>query len=344
MIKYKAGDLLKEDVEAIVNTVNCVGIMGKGIALQFKKRFPDNYKMYSFECKQKKIVPGKMFVYETRNVFNPKFIINFPTKKHWKELSKLEYIENGLNDLVRIIKKFNITSIAIPPLGCGLGGLKWELVKKIIEEKLEKLVDVNIFVFEPIGSPEAKDMVKEKKIPNMTPGRAVLIVLINSYLAAFMDPFITLLEVQKLLYFLQESGEDLKLKYVKDFYGPYADNLRAVLNKMEGHYILGFADGKNKPDVQLELVDEAFKKASNFLSENESMKYNFNRVSELVEGFESPFGLELLSTVHWTVKKESYRDVDDVIEYIYNWNEHKKQFNERQIKLAYDVLKNKGWL
>lgn len=168
MINYKVGNLFKKNSEAIVNTVNCVGAMGRGIALQFKKAYPDNYKAYSLACKHKEVVPGKMFVFKTGEMFDPKFIINFPTKRHWRGKSRIEDIELGLIDLRKVIVKNNIKSIAIPPLGSGLGGLNWNKVKSLIENALKSLNDVNIVIFEPKGAPNAKEMVKNKEIPKMT--------------------------------------------------------------------------------------------------------------------------------------------------------------------------------
>lgn len=159
MITYKTGDIFREDVDAIVNTVNCVGVMGRGIALQFKKRFPENFKVYESACKHKEVVPGKMFVHETGSLIGPKYIINFPTKRHWREASRMEDIESGLQDLVTVIANLDIKSIALPPLGCGLGGLDWSNVKGCIESALSQLSEVNVIVFEPKGAPEAEKMV-----------------------------------------------------------------------------------------------------------------------------------------------------------------------------------------
>jgi O-acetyl-ADP-ribose deacetylase (regulator of RNase III) len=149
MIEYKNGDILREDVEAIVNTVNCVGIMGRGLALQFKNKFPQNLKEYQLACTNKEVQLGKMFVHQTGQLINPKYIINFPTKGHWKQNSKIEDISNGLDDLITIIEKYSIKSIAIPPLGSGLGGLDWNQVKKLIEEKL-KNINCTVILFEPL--------------------------------------------------------------------------------------------------------------------------------------------------------------------------------------------------
>jgi len=147
MITYIQGDIFKQDVKAIVNAVNCVGIMGKGIALQFKNKFPNNFQLYENACKQNKVIPGKMFICEESN---SQYIINFPTKRHWRDSSRLEDIILGLEDLAKTIKELKIQSIAIPPIGCGLGGLEWSTVKIHIENKLSHLTDVQITLLEPI--------------------------------------------------------------------------------------------------------------------------------------------------------------------------------------------------
>ncbi|MGH9897135.1 MAG: type II toxin-antitoxin system antitoxin DNA ADP-ribosyl glycohydrolase DarG, partial [bacterium] len=298
MIEYERGDILRADVEALVNTVNCVGIMGRGIALQFKKAFPANFKVYEAACRRGDVEPGRMFVFETRQLTNPRYIINFPTKRHWRGKSKLEDIEAGLTSLVEEIRRRGIRSVAIPPLGTGLGGLRWTDVRPRIEGALQELSDVRILVFEPKGAPRPMRMAKGSKVPKMTPGRAALLGLMRRYLAGLMDPFVTLLEVHKLMYFMQEAGEPLRLRYVPGPYGPYAENLRHVLQAVEGYYVSGYADGGDAPDKPLQLVPGAVPDAEASLEANPRTRARFDRVASLVEGFETPFGLELLSTVH----------------------------------------------
>ena len=341
MIEYKNGDILREDVEAIVNTVNCVGIMGRGLALQFKNKFPQNFKEYQLACTNNEVQLGKMFVHQTGQLINPKYIINFPTKGHWKQNSKIEDISNGLDDLITIIEKYSIKSIAIPPLGSGLGGLDWKMVKKLIEEKL-KNINCTVILFEPLEQKIEKSITKE--IPKMTAGRAALIGLMDRYLQGLMDPFISLIEVHKLMYFMQESGEELRLKYKKAQFGPYADNLRHVLNTIEGHFIIGYEDGGDAPTKQLKLIPKAVEDAKNYLTNKKNTNENFVKVAKLVDGFETPFGLELLSTVHWIVKNENAPNLEEVISKIYNWNERKKQFSRKQIQIALDTLVKNDWL
>jgi len=344
MIKYKTGNILTEDAEALVNTVNCVGVMGRGIALQFKKAFPENFKAYADVCRQDKLQPGSMFVHELQQLTNPRLIVNFPTKRHWRGKSRMEDIDAGLVALVKEIKARGIRSIAIPPLGSGLGGLDWFEVRPKIEAALEALADVDVIVFEPGGGPKDNRANRSSDVPKMTPGRAALVGLMDRYLRGLLDPTITLLEIHKLMYFMQEAGERLKLQYKKGLYGPYAENLRHVLNAIEGHFVSGYADGGDAPDKELTIVPGVLEEASVFLKDESGIRKNLQRVSDLVEGFESPFGLELLSTVHWIATQENVDSADKIVSKTYDWNPRKQQFSRRQIELAIDVLTKKGWI
>jgi O-acetyl-ADP-ribose deacetylase (regulator of RNase III) len=344
MIDLTHGDILQADVEALVNTVNCVGIMGRGIALQFRKAFPDNFKVYEAACEREAVRPGQMLVYETRRLTGPRYIINFPTKQHWKGKSRMEFIDTGLSALVEEIRKRDIRSVAVPPLGCGLGGLSWNEVRPRIINAMNALPDVHVLLYEPVGAPEPVDMVKEQRVPNMTPGRAVLIELMSRYLAAVMDPFVTLLEIHKLMYFMQEAGEGLRLKYEKGLYGPYAKNLRPVLNVIEGHFISGYGDADDDPERPIELLPGVTKLASEFIGSHPATQSRFDRVAELIHGFETPFGMELLATVHWVCTREGATSDQEAVDRTHAWNERKKAFDAKQIKLAREVLAAQSWL
>ncbi|HEX3364377.1 type II toxin-antitoxin system antitoxin DNA ADP-ribosyl glycohydrolase DarG [Phenylobacterium sp.] len=341
MIELTTGNILQADAEALVNTVNCVGIMGRGIALQFKNQFPENFEAYAAACAREAVRPGKMFVFETRSLTNPKYIINFPTKRHWKGKSRMEDIESGLQALVAEIRERGIRSIAIPPLGSGLGGLAWLDVKPRIVDALRGINDVRVIIFEPTQAPVAT---KSRDVPSMTAGRAALVVLVHRYLGGLLDPFVTLIELQKLMYFMQEAGQPLRLNYIKHHYGPYADNLRHVLTKVEGHMLSGYHDGGDAPDKLLELVPGAVKDAEAFLASDDGTRTRFDRVGKLVEGFETPFGLELLATVHWVATREGAATPDEVRAKVYAWNDRKRQFTPRQIEIALSALQAKGWI
>lgn len=342
--RFAKGDLLKADAEAVVNTVNCVGVMGRGIALQFKNAFPENFKAYAAACKREEVRPGRMFVFETGTITNPKYIINFPTKRHWKGKSRMEDIESGLTALVREIRDRRIDSVAIPPLGSGLGGLDWLEVRQRIDTAMSGFDGVEVIVFEPSGAPEAKAMMRSRIGPKMTPGRAALVALMHRYLGGMMDPFVTLLEVHKLMYFMQEAGQPLKLRYGKHHYGPYAQNLGLVLSAIEGCFVSGYADGGDRPDKPLELIPGALEDAGAFLAGDRDTNARIERVGDLVAGFETPFGLELLSTVHWVVKHEGAGTARTTVAKVHAWNERKKRYSPRQIALALRTLDQKGWL
>lgn len=343
MIEFTTGNILEANADALVNTVNCVGVMGRGIALQFKNTFPGNFKAYAAACERHEVQPGKMFVYETGKL-TPRYIINFPTKRHWRGKSRLEDIETGLVDLVRVLTDFKIGSIAIPPLGSGLGGLDWQDVCPRIVAALEGVHNVAVTIYNPSGAPDSAALARNRTVPNMSPGRAALVVLLQRYLNGLMDPFVTLLEAHKLMFFMQEAGENLRLKYRKANYGPYAENLRHVLRSIEGHLVSGYSDGGDDPTKRLSLVPGAFEDADRFLVGQEDTKRRFDRVAKLVDGFETPYGLELLSTTYWVAKNEHAQNLSDVLAGIYDWNDRKRRFTPEQIALALRVLSERGWL
>jgi O-acetyl-ADP-ribose deacetylase (regulator of RNase III) len=344
MFELTHGDILQADTEALVNTVNCVGVMGRGIALQFRKAFPENFRMYEAACAREEVRPGRMLVFETGRLTGPRYIVNFPTKRHWKGKSRMEDIEAGLPSLLEEIRKRKIGSVAVPPLGCGLGGLNWNDVRPRIMRTFEALPEVRVLLFEPSGPPEPAEMVRERKAPNMTPGRAVLIELMARYLGAVMDPFVTLLEIHKLMYFMQEAGENLRLKYEKGLYGPYAKNLRPVLNVIEGHFIVGYGDAEDDPERPIELLPGAIVLASTFIESHPETQARFDRVADLIHGFETPFGMELLTTVHWVCSREGAKTREEAIQMTHGWNDRKKAFGPREISLARDILAVQHWL
>jgi O-acetyl-ADP-ribose deacetylase (regulator of RNase III) len=344
MVEFTKGNILRADAEALVNTVNCVGFMGRGIAAQFKRAFPANFQAYEVACRHKELIPGKMFIFATGQLTNPRYIINFPTKRHWRGNSRIEDIEAGLKALVCEVVARGIESIAIPPLGCGLGGLDWRDVRPRIEAAFADLPDVLVLVFEPDEVAAASRMPTAGRVPKATPGRAVLVGLIDRYLGGQLDPSISLLEVHKLMYFAQEAGQKLNLRYAKGIYGPYADNLRHVLAAVEGYSLVGYGDGGDAPDKPLELVPGAVQDAREFLKTDPDTLARFERVAELLEGFESPFGVELLSTVHWVAAREHAKGDEAIVASVHRWGPRKQMFTPRQIRIAAQRLADTGWI
>ena len=344
MIEVATGNLLKADVEALVNTVNCVGFMGKGIALQFKQAFPENNTAYVRACEHGEIEPGRMFIFETLLMIGPKYIINFPTKRHWRGKSRIEEIETGLKALVEDVRRLGIKSIAVPPLGCGLGGLNWQEVRPLIQQAFAELPDVHVLLFEPKAAPAAKEMPVGTKRPNMTHARALFIKLMEQY--STLAYRLTLLEVQKLAYLLQESGEPLRLRYEAGIYGPYAENLNKVLQTIEGHFTRGYGDSP-KPDREIELLPGAVEAANAVLDAQSESSRRLQKVGELIEGFETPYGMELLSSVHWVAchGDQPGKHEASAIVAVQGWNERKrKMFQPAHVAIAWRRLVETGWL
>ena len=343
MIRYTKGNLLEANSDALVNTVNCVGVMGKGIALQFKQAFPENYEKYCQACERGEVKPGRMFVFATGNLMGTKFIVNFPTNRHWKGKSKIEDVDRGLDSLVETIRANRIKTIAVPPLGCGNGGLDWAEVRNLIQGKLGRVEGVQVLVFEPAGAPENREMKVGTKEPIMSRGRAALLGILSKYLIPGYE--LTMLEIQKLAYFLQEAGEPLKLDFAKEKYGPYAENLHHVLQRIEGHFIRGYGDRSR--DASVGVIPSAIEKAMEVLStEYPETLERADKVESLIEGFETPFGLELLSTVHWVLKEmpECKTNLSQTISEMHSWNKRKADiFKPTHIELAWKQLKEKGW-
>ena len=341
MTQLRRGDILEAQAEALVNTVNTVGVMGKGVALQFKRAFPDNYKAYAKACKRDEVEVGKVFVFDRNTLENPRYIINFPTKRHWRGRSKIEYIQTGLEDLVRQIRDLDIRSIALPPLGCGYGGLDWDEVRALIEEASGRLPDVEFFVYEPQEATEPKTLAAKEPKPKLTPARAALLKLFAAYEA--WGDHIGRLEAQKIAYFLQSAGMDLKLNFVKSQYGPHAEALNHVLKRLEGYYFKGYGDMSTSSRIQ--LMPEAAEMADSFLKDHPEVQEPIERTEQVVAGFESRYGMELLATVHWVARYEGAEDFDSVLETVRNWNQRKKySFSEEHIRTAWEHLLEEGWI
>jgi O-acetyl-ADP-ribose deacetylase (regulator of RNase III) len=349
MVRKVRGNLLNADVDALVNTVNTVGVMGRGIALQFKKAFPAEYfRAYEAACKSGEVRVGRVHVYDNGGLNGPRYIINFPTKKHWRGASRMEWVREGLVSLVETIHRLDITSVALPPLGCGLGGLSWDAVYPEIVEAFRELPDVDVMAYEPAGVPEAEMMKDVTARPRMTVGRAVVLVLMDRYLVPGFDYRLSLLEVQKLVYFQVAAGEHLnQVEFAKGVYGPYADTLRHVLEKMDHHFIAGYGDGQNKPEMPIRLLPDAAAEAREFLNspEHRATHARFDRVIELIEGFETPYGMELLSSVHWVATREAARTPGAAVEAIQRWTERKASLiRPEHIHVAWTRLAKQGWI
>jgi len=343
MITFRQGNLLDAGTEAVVNTVNTVGVMGKGIALMFKEAFPDNFISYETACKSGEVRVGTMFVTERRDLMGPRWIINFPTKQHWRNPSKMDWIDAGLEDLKRVIAALGIRSIALPPLGSGNGGLRWEEVKARIEAALGELT-VDVVVFEPTS--EYQNVMKRAGVERLTPARALVAELVRRY--SILGIECTLLEIQKLAYFLEDAIErlrtdnPLKLQFAANKFGPYAQRLTHLLDGLDGSYLhchKRLADAG--PLDVIWFDDDRRDHVTAYLSTAEAKPHRpaLEATSQLIDGFESPLGMELLATVHWLLHREAIEpSVTSVKCGLASWSAGGPEAGARKLRLFDDRL------
>lgn len=340
MIHYQTGNLLESSAQALVNTVNTLGVMGKGIALQFKNMFPSNYKLYVKACENKEVVIGKLFITEEEALLaGKKIIINFPTKTNWRLPSEYAYIESGMEDLVRVIKERNIQSIAIPPLGAGNGGLDWDKVKSILHHYLSAL-DCEIYVYEP--STAIREVMKKERV-KLTPARAMLLSVLYDLVKS--GEFVSEFAAEKIAYFLQRFGakEAFKLEFQPNFYGPYSGKVKHVLYYLNGSYIMGYSSKDKKPFEELGLIPDAESEVNGFLlqPENETYLQIVIKTKKFLSGFYSPFGLELLSTVDFIIQEKKVDTQEAIIQELGNWSDRKKTLftNLNFVRIALNNIK-----
>ena len=350
-MRFTQGNLLDARVDAVVNTVNTVGVMGKGIALMFKEKFPENYALYAAACKAGEVRIGRMFVTPGVELNGPRWIINFPTKIHWRQPTKLEWVCEGLVDLKTVVRQKGIRSIAIPPLGCGNGGLDWQNVRPIIEAALGDLEDVEVIVYEPTA--KYQNVAKKRGVEKLTAARALIAEMVRRYWVLGFE--CTLLETQKLAWFLERiikrmnMKDPLDLRFSADRYGPYAARLTHLLNGLDGSYLhcdkrladasafdtIWFEDSKRE-HVALYLKTEA----KSYLPALEA-------TDELIDGFQSPLGMEALATVDWLIAREGVKPcLKSIREGIQNWpagTEHAQRkmrlFSDRLLEVALERLR-----
>ena len=350
MIEFTEGNLLDSDAEALVNTVNTVGVMGKGVALMFKEAFPENFKKYEAACHAKELQVGRMFVTRRDSLLGPKWIVNFPTKAHWRYPSKMEWVERGLDDLKSVIVHNRIRSIALPPLGAGNGGLEWAEVRKLMVEKLTDLENVQVVIYEP--TKKYQNVAKRSGVEKLTPARASIAELIRRY--SILGIECSLLEVQKLGYFLERFNQKLSLpKFDFEFgankFGPYSDKLKHMLNGLDGSYL--HCDKRLADAGPFEPIrfDEAKRDMVALFMKTEGRSHlpALEATSTLIDGFESPLSMELLSTVDWLiVEMGANPTVSSIREKLESWPGGKESadrklqlFEDRIIDIALDALR-----
>jgi O-acetyl-ADP-ribose deacetylase (regulator of RNase III) len=350
MIKFTTGNLLEAKADVLVNTVNTVGVMGKGIALMFKERFPENFRLYAAACKAQQVRTGEMFVTQVGELDGPSWIVNFPTKQHWRSPSQLVWVVDGLKDLRRFLQEKKVSSVAIPPLGAGNGGLDWRKVKPEIEAALGDL-DINILVFEP--TEKYHNVEKKSGVEKLTPARALIAELVRRYWVMGME--CSLLEIQKLAWFLERTIEKfnpgtnpLNLQFAAHTYGPYANRLDHLLNNLDGSYLHCNKRISDADPLEVIWFDEKRKDFLQAYLKSEAREYQeaLESTSALIDGFESPFGMELLATVDWLLAKEGVEpNIQALREGLLNWRggdraaERKTRlFDNNALSIALDRL------
>lgn len=338
MLQYITGNILDSGAQALINTVNTVGVMGKGIALQFKKAYPNNFKLYEQATKNNEVIVGKMYVTQESNLQSgEKWIINFPTKKDWRKPSEYVFIEEGLNDLVEVIDKHKIKSIAIPPLGAGNGGLKWEKVKKIIEEKLQHL-DLDIYVYEP--TTQILESLKKERV-KLTNARALLLYTLFDLVKN--GEYVSEFSSEKVCYFLQRFGAKkyFKLDFKPNFYGPYSGKVRFLLNEINGSYIMGYSDMNKKPFEPLTLIADTYETVKDYVEGKEELSLIAAKTKSFLDGFYADFALELLSSVDYLSQQENTFDEQIITAKLSGWSDRKRTLftNSRYIGISLNHLK-----
>jgi O-acetyl-ADP-ribose deacetylase (regulator of RNase III) len=327
--------------------------MGKGVALMFKEAFPDNFRAYEYACRRGEVQVGRMFVTENAAFSGPRWIINFPTKQHWRPPSRIEWIAEGLQDLRRVVEERGIRSIAIPPLGAGNGGLDWRDVRPQVERALGDLEGVEVLVFEP--TEKYQNVAKPTGVEKLTPARALVAEMVRRYWVLGID--CTYLEVQKLGWFMERGARFLGiddpfrgLGFTADRYGPYSERLRHLLNGLDGTYL--HCDKRLSDAAPTDTIwfdEQRRRHVALFFQQEENRRLGsiLDRTAEVIDGFESPFGMELLATVDWLIEREHCEPtVAGVRTGLKNWPagagaaERKlKLFDERLIGLALERIK-----
>jgi O-acetyl-ADP-ribose deacetylase (regulator of RNase III) len=322
MVVYVKGDILDSAAPVLVNTVNTVGVMGKGVALQFKRAFPDNFRAYSQACKTGDIAIGKLFLSRDSNLLTgEKLIINFPTKTDWRKPSEYGYIEAGLKDLIRVISENNIKTVALPPLGAGNGGLEWERVKKIIEKMLSPLTGVEVLVYEPTS--QIKECLKKERV-KLTDARALLLAVL--YDLVKNGEFVSEFSSEKVCYFLQRFGAEpyFKLKFEPNFYGPYSGKVRYILSALNGSYLTGYSDMNKKPFDPVLMVGDGYGVVKDYIDSTPVLKEIAGKTTDFLTGFYSDFALELLSSVDYIACQEKTFDKQVICDKLNGWSGRKR--------------------
>lgn len=326
MIKFTVGNLFESEAECLINTVNCEGFMGKGIAYQFKLKYPNNNKDYVKACKNHSLTIGKLHYFKE----DGKLIINFPTKDKWRQKSKIEYIESGLTALVELIPSLDVKSFAIPPLGCGNGGLEWHVVKDILIQKLEQLsTNYDFIIYEPSNSYTA--------IPKEPPKlNTSSLVLMNIKLK--LNKFNSI-RLQKTAYFMNYYLDSQYFNFKKHKYGPY-DNSIAIISKNIKEFQLYYNSSSTEEAYLLAYRNLVSK---NVIEKLDTLMPALLKATEYVNNIESDKDLECITTIMYLIDSSisPIKNNQELILSFRNWSEDKSnRFTDAEILKGINLLIN----
>lgn len=328
MINVTTGNIFDANADALVNTVNCEGYMGKGIAYQFKVRFPQNNDRYKEACKKGEFKIGSILTTKESD----KLIINFPTKDKWRKKSEYEFIESGMQQLISLLPQLQINSIAFPPLGCGNGGLDWGVVKDILINYLKEFEgDYNIILYAPS---KVINKAKVEKAPKLNSSH-LLLMMMKEDLSKFNK-----LRLQKTSYLLNYYAQEEYFKFQAYNFGPFANSISILsrqIKEFQTYYQL-------KTDKAIEL---AFKTIISKTVKNKIKKYEspLIRAAGFVNKVNSDKELELLTTLLYIIERNYPIEKNDLTSKLAEWSDYKaKTFSKKEVESATNYLLNKGLL
>ncbi|EOD9426170.1 TPA: macro domain-containing protein [Vibrio harveyi] len=342
MISYEKGDLFNDSAEALVNAVNTVGVMGKGLAYQFKERYPENFDKYRAACKKDELSVGTVFPVELNRNEGPRYILNFPTKAHWRGKSKIEYITEGVADLVRLVKELGISSVAVPALGSGLGGLPWSQVHKVLCAAFDQAPEVQWNIYAPNDAPAERTPMK------LTVGRSILLLALDMYLKSSRKEKLSELEAHGLVYLLNIRGALAAIPYDTFRNIPFSSVLHDSLKKMDGHCL--YLSGINKgPEATYISLDKNYLiEAKELINKERVSLASLREVKELISGYQSNEGMSIISTVLWAVEQPSAQNDDisreQIVNLVFEQLSKQRGISEGLIRGAFERLIEESWL
>jgi uncharacterized protein YwgA/O-acetyl-ADP-ribose deacetylase (regulator of RNase III) len=357
MIQVLVGNIFDSPAQTLVNTINCVGVMGKGLALEFKNRFPDMFFDYEQRCKNRELRLGRPYLY--KSLFPP-YVLLFPTKDHWRSVSSLEAIERGLQYVKAHYKDWGITSLAVPPLGCGLGELDWRIVGPTLYRQLRDL-EIPVELYAPFGTPHKEltpEFLLEQSSAQRNEGFGGNGSRIDSGLVAVVEVVRRIEEspyhwpmgrtmFQKLAYFATELGLQTGLKHVRASFGPFAPDLKAKLTRLLNN---GLIVEKRKGKAFVVEVGKTYADATKvFEKELVEAESSIERLTDLFSRLNSNTA-EIAATVHFARKTMKTKAGDppseeDVLKEVLEWKRrHRPPYDSDEVAGAIRQLAILGWL